>query len=299
MGGNKVTAIILNWNNYPDTKECIDSLATIDYDTLDILVVDNGSTDRSGEKIANEYPSLQVKFNDQNRGFSGGMNSGINEIDIDKTEYIWLLNNDILFPDSEVLHKLIQTISEHPNIGVVSPLIRCYPKTNEIWFKKGVIDWKTGNVDHTDVPDTSKGRIVDSEYIPNCCSLFRADIFEKVGLLPERYFIYYEDVDHGIQIRNAGYRLVTDTKATVYHQQGGTAGDEFDPLYSYYKARNTLLLAQKYPNKLKKSFWIMSPMWAVSQLVNRFLKDGRSGMIPFIRGIRDGVRRKTGKGPYP
>jgi len=244
-------------------------------------------------------PSVEVLYNEKNRGFAGGINPGIRQIINEGTEFIWILNNDTQFPKPDVLTRLINTMIENPNVGVLTPLVREHPDTDTIWFWKGTIDWRTANADHVDAPADLPIGFVETEYIPNCCSLFRSSVFEEVGFLPEQYFIYYEDVDHGIRIRNADYRLVTDTRTTVYHEQGGTSGDEIQPFFSYYNGRNTLFLAKRFNEKRKRSFPLSFPIWIGKQIGYRALNGGYSGILPFIRGIFDGLRGCTGKGPYP
>jgi GT2 family glycosyltransferase len=294
-----VVALILNWNNYSDTAICLSSLNGIDYPNLNLIVVDNGSTDGSGERLDSEFRDIDVLFNDDNRGFAGGMNPGIERALYNGADYIWLLNNDTHFPDTNVLDRLIETMTDNPDIGVVTPLIREYPDTESIWFWRGEIDWRTANADHANVPETIPEGLVETDYIPNCCSLFRTAVFENVGFLPERYFIYYEDVDHGVDIRDAGYRLVTDTATTVYHEQGGTSGDELRPLFSYYNARNLLLFARRFNDRLDSAFPLYIAVWIGKQIGFRALNGAVGGIASFIWGVFDGARGRTGRGPYP
>lgn len=295
----KVTAIVLNWNNYQDTRSCLESLQTVDYENLDVLVVDNGSTDGSGKKIEAKFPSVDLLYNEENQGFAGGINPGIRRAIDNESQFVWLLNNDTQFPNSNVLNQLVETMEANSSAGIVTPLVKEFPDTSEVWFWRGLVDWRTANADHADSPAEFQKNLVETEYVPNCCSLIRVEVFEEVGFLPERYFIYYEDVDYGIHVRDAGYRLLTDTRTTVYHEQGGTSGDELEPLFSYYNGRNTLLLARRFRDKLKPSFPVYFPVWVAKQVGYRILNGGYSGILPFFRGVLDGVLGRTGRGPYP
>ena len=295
----KVVAIVLNWNNYEDTAACLRSIASVEYPNLDVFVVDNGSSDGSGRRINDEFATVTVRYNDHNEGFAGGMNPGIRQALAEGADYVWLLNNDVQFPEADVLSRLVETMTEEPDIGVLTPLVREYPDTDTVWFWRGTIDWRTANADHADVPEALPRGTVETDYVPNCCSLFRASVFTDVGLLPERYFIYYEDVEHGVQIRDGGYRLITDTRTVVYHEQGGTSGDELQPLFSYYNARNLFLFAREFPDRVDSRFPIYASVWVVKQVGYRGLNGAFGGIVSFLRGALDGVLGRDGRGPYP
>ncbi|ELY63476.1 glycosyltransferase family 2 protein [Natrinema versiforme] len=293
-----VVAVILNWNNYDDTSSCIECLLSIGYAELDILVVDNGSTDKSDQKIESEYPMVTVSRTNKNLGFAGGMNAGIQIALQQDPAYIWLLNNDVVIKDSKILDKLTSKLDNNITIGAVSPLIKSYPKTNDIWFWKGYIDWNSGKAHHQNPPIINQKEI-SNEYLPICCALFPSEIFEEVGLLPEIYFLYYEDVDYCTRIRNNEYKLITDTDSVVYHKRGGSTGDRHSRTSTYYNTRNQLLFIQEFKDRISPLY----PLWYMKDLVwestLRLYNKRYKSLHSLYQGAVDGLRQVKGKGPYP
>ena len=119
----RVAIIILNWNGLDDTIACLQSVSNVRYNALEIIVVDNGSSDGSVETIHKIFPEVQIVANASNLGFAEGNNVGIRQA-LDRTDYILLLNNDTtVHPD--ILHHLIPVVEEDPSIAVAGPVI-CY-----------------------------------------------------------------------------------------------------------------------------------------------------------------------------
>lgn len=292
-----VAAVVLNWNNYSDTSTCLDSLSRIEYPKIQHIVVDNGSTDQSKEKIANQFPTVRIISSESNRGFAGGMNLGIQKLIHNGFDYIWLLNNDTEFPRKEVLQSLVEVLETNSNVGMVTPVIWEGRNSRKRWFTRGKINWKTATANHTNPPISSLSELVENQYIPLCSALVDADVFKDIGFLPEQYFLYYEDLDFGVTLRDHGYDIVTCTSTSVVHKQGGTAGRQFDSLYSYYQPRNLLLFARKFRDRLKTSFPPSIARWATEQIAFRIIKGYTA--TPFIQGLYDGIRGRTGKGRYP
>jgi len=290
-----VVAVVLNWNNYDDTSECLRSL--LDLPTpLEIVVVDNGSTDRSGSRIGSEFP-VHMESLPQNEGFAGGMNRGIERALKLGADYVWLLNNDTLFPDGQVVEMLVGRMEAAEDIGIVSPLIREYPETGTIWFERGIVDSTSGEPIHA-LDDKSDGsRVIENEYIPLCAALIRAEVFKTVSLLPEELFLYYEDVAFADGVRSAGFRLVTETGTEAHHKVSASSDGALAPVFSYYVARNILLYNRRTPYRKLSAFGF--GQWALRAVVQRGVNGRFDGALAVIQGIVDGLRGKNGRGPYP
>jgi GT2 family glycosyltransferase len=147
-----VAIILLNWNGYKDTFECLESLATLDYPNFSAYVVDNDSIDGSYEKLLEDNKNgafkIKVKFiqSGATLGFAGGNNVGIQQALEDGYEYFWMLNNDTIV-DAASLSELIKVIQENEEIGIVGSKIYYYG-TNKIWFAGGKVSYWTGTSRH-------------------------------------------------------------------------------------------------------------------------------------------------------
>ncbi|GGC48706.1 glycosyltransferase family 2 protein [Haloferax sulfurifontis] len=293
-----VVAVVLNWNNYEDTRRCLESLLGQNYSNLDVILVDNSSTDNSGERLEREFENVTIKYSDSNQGFAGGMNFGIQTAISDSADYIWLLNNDVHLPRN-TLKNLIPLLESDSNIGILSPTIQT--DSADLWFLQGVVDWGLCRVDHSR-PDRAINSLPDllpNQYIPMCASLIRSEVFEDVGLLPEEYFMYFEDVEFCTEVKEAGYELYTSTNTKITHIGSASSDGDLSPLPTYYNFRNRILLARKYSDKVSSAFWLyylVSILYGITRrLYNREFKSA----APLFLGVTDGVKNSEGRGPYP
>lgn len=299
MGVPYVVTSVVTWNNYDDTRACLDSLLTLDYPNHDIVLVDNGSTDGSANRLETEYESVEMIRTGENLGYAGGMNVGTRKaLELD-AEYVWQLNNDVVIPDESLLSDLVETMKANPDIGMLTPLVTEYPDTGTVWFQKGTIDWKTGNTDHVDPESSGSDGLIYNDYIPNCSLLFPASVLDEVGLLPEEYFLYYDDVEHAVRIQDAGYKLATDTTSRIYHKESKSSRGELGPMYSYYRSRNMVLFREKFRERISDLFLLYLFGWIVEQVGIRIYYGELAGVRGLVEGLFDGLAQVSGKGRYP
>lgn len=206
-----VTAVVVNWNGFENTKRCVESLRDVD-----VVVVDNGSTDGSAERIAAELPDVELIRSDRNRGFAGGANLGIRRALEGGAEYVWHLNNDTQV-EPGTLSALVATAEGDPFVGIVGGAL-----SNE--WGGGRVSISTG----VTKPATGPGDRID--YITGACMLVRRAVFEEVGLFDELFFFYFEDADFCLRARAAGWRLAVAADARVTHTGGATVGEAADRL---------------------------------------------------------------------
>lgn len=232
--------IILNWNQLNDTIECIDSITNQTYKDLDIVVIDNGSTDNSAFEIRKRYPEIKVIENEKNLGFQGGMNVGIRYALSNNAELILLLNNDII-ADPGMIRHLLENFPD--DAGIVSPIMYYYSKPSEIWSSGGdinpiLIESIKSHKNKKKI-DNSTG-LIERDFLPSCAWVVRKDVFEKIGYLDEVYFpIYYDDLDFCLRTRRAGYKLYINTSAKLWHKVSASSGGEYNPRERYLMARNS------------------------------------------------------------
>ena len=292
-----VTAIVLNWNDYDGTAECIKSLQKLEYELLEILVVDNGSNDLSGRQIKSDFPSVNVLFNQENLGFGGGMNSGIKYAMENNTDYIWVLNNDITIENEETLGLLVNKLNRNEEAGAISPLIE--EPNGDLWFAEGFIDTTTGESRHrvTNVGDLSSSQL-ENDYIPACCTLFQSNMLKKVGLFDEDFFIYYDDVDHGIRARQEGYTLITAANCHIVHKGSATSERTGGTIQPYYSARNRWILTRKHSFN-QVSFITDHIHWAIYYFFYYSYNKKFASAYALLLGMLDGLLGRVGKGRYP
>jgi len=302
MNQPSVAAVVLNWESYEDTLSTVKSLKSQEYSNLQIVVVDNGSEDGSGDRLASALDESVIQLG-QNLGFSEGMNHGVKFLEQNDPEYIWLLNNDIKFGQEDILSNLVAAAERNPPVCVVSPLIsttdREYTSGNneEYWFERGEVNLEIGSIGHTSLPEVHE-RLVDSGYVPFTAALIDFETYSDLGGLSDEYFLYYEDVDFCTRAAKVG-RVVVDTDTVVGHDVSNSSdGEGASPTKAYYRLRNHFIYMRKFGKKCpfyQRGFCIQS-----SKEFGEHLLNGEIGCVKaMVRGLVDGLRGDTGKGPYP
>lgn len=259
----KIAIVILNYNGIKNTLECIESLRACDKKNIDleIIVVDNNSSDNSKE-LLRKHKSVSLIENHLNLGYSGGMNSGVRKALQDKADYILLLNNDIV-ADTKFLANMVKKAKKDT---ILSPKIyfaknfefhknRYHKKDlgRVIWYAGGKIDWKNVLGVHIGVDEIDKrqfSKFHSTDFATGAAIFIPRQVFEKIGLLNENYFLYFEDIDFCIRAKEAGFKIMFEPSAIIWHKNAATTGGSGSHLQDYFISRNRLLFAFKYA-KLK------------------------------------------------
>lgn len=238
--------ILLNYNGYKETIECIESLEKITYKNYKIVIVDNASTDNS-EKILkekfNNHVFIQTK---KNLGFAGGNNIGIKHAIKCGAEYILLLNNDTIVKN-DFLEHLVKSSIEGDNVGISIGKIYYYSNPNTIWYAGGYISKFKGNAYHIgmnelDNPNFNKKIYID--FATGCMQLIKVDAIKSVGLMDEDYFLYYEDTDYSCKMIRNGYKILYEPKSVIWHKVSTSTGSH-SKLSEYYLTRNRLIFIKR------------------------------------------------------
>jgi len=208
MRNPKVFVIVLNYNGKAVLPACLDSLYKLNYDNFEVVVVDNNSSDSSFEEARKRFCKFHFIKNNRNIGFSAGNNVAIRWALEKMADYIFLLNNDALV-EKNALKKMIKIAEKNKEEGILSPTIY-KGQTKEIWFAGGKINWLKMRTEHNNFNQ-------NPEYITGCAMLIKKDVFKKIGILDEDYFLYYEDADFSWRARKAGFELKVILEASVFH----------------------------------------------------------------------------------
>jgi hypothetical protein len=222
MAQPKVFILILNYNGKETLKQCLQSVYQLNYPDFEVVVIDNDSKDGSIEEAKHLFSRAHFIKNDKNLGFAAGNNIGIRFALEKGADYVWLVNNDAKV-EKDTLSKLIDAGEQRPKAGILSPLI-LHTQTKNIWFGKGIIDWATMKTLHISPPTLLQS--FTSEYICGCAMLIKKEVFRTIGLLNEKYFLYYEDADFSVKASRAGFELWTIPTAHVLHSEASVNNPE-------------------------------------------------------------------------
>lgn len=250
---NKVGIIILNWNNYHDTKKCINSIKKLEYSNWFCIIVDNDSKDDSYYKLKMEFPRLTFLKNKRNLGYAGGYNKGIKEALSKDCKYVFLVNNDItMHPQS--LRLLVSYMENNEEIGVIGGKIYFMNDPNIIWSAGGKIYWHKAKFTGRGLKESDIGqydREAEVNYLPGAAVLIRTAILKKIGLLPECYFLGGEEADFCVNVKKEGYKNFYIPTAIFWHKVGYSG--QVLPKYQYNRVRNRLMFVERnFPYLLKK-----------------------------------------------
>jgi len=244
----KVSIIILNWNGLEDTIECLDSLKKIAYPDYDVVVVDNGSKGNDIEALKKRFGDyVQIIENDRNYGFAEGNNIGIRYALANLNPgYILLLNNDMVAaPD--FLSELVEVAVRDAWIGIVGPKIYYYNQPNRLQSAGGRINWWIGETSLIGVGEIDKGQfdhVNDVNWVIGGGLLIKRQVLERIGLLYQPYFAYFEEADWCTRCKKGGYRVVYVPSAKLWHKGAATTA-RIGGMRLYYMTRNRFLFMKR------------------------------------------------------
>jgi len=237
----RVLVVVLNWNSAADCLRCLASLQRLTYAAVQVLVVDNGSTDDSLAQIRSGGFGVEVCESNRNLGYAGGNNRGIREGLARGFDYVWLVNPDVVV-EADSLAALVEVGEADPHNGMIGPLVYCMERPDELLSAGGVFgrgrDWHRWIVElDPHVPAAA----AEVGFLSGCALLVKRTMVEAVGLLDERFFLYEEDVEWCYRARRAGWRVAVAARARVWHPDTRTR-DRLAARVTYYITRNQLLL---------------------------------------------------------
>ncbi|MGG3006521.1 glycosyltransferase family 2 protein [Geobacillus stearothermophilus] len=273
-----VAIIILNWNAYDDTFECLKSLEHLTYPYFHVFLVDNDSQDDSFKKLQQDYKegkfNLDITFirTGANLGFAGGNNVAIKEAYNQGYQYFWLLNNDTVV-DPNALTPLVEVLEKDKQVGIVGSKIYYYG-TNKIWFAGGKVNTWTGTSAHIGFKEEDKGQynqLKEVDYITGCSLCFRKEILETVGYMKEDYFLYYEETDWNLKSSNNGWKIVYVPESVVYHKVSISTGGESNPspYVAFYDIRNGYWMVKSTQMKYK---WMTAYLYKYYKALKKLIK---------------------------
>ena len=249
---------------------------------MEVIVVDNASKENEANIISKKYSQVKVVRSDKNLGFAGGNNIGIKEA---KGKYIFLINNDTYFKDFNI-NSLINRLESSDKIGIVCPKLRFawgnnpiqfagYTPLSNITLRNKAIGFGEEDWGQYDIPHSTP-------YAHGAAMLIKREAIEKVGLMPECFFLYYEEIDWSMMFTRAGYEIWYDPSCTVYHKESQTTGQN-SALRTYYITRNRLLIVKRNYKGINKylSYIYLIGIVAPRDII-RFTLNGRFDLVKAI-----------------
>ena len=237
-----VTIVVLNWNNLPDTIECLESLRAVTYPALRLLVVDNGSTDGSEAALRARFPGLDVLQTGENLGFAGGNNAGIRRAFSDGTDHVLLLNNDTAV-DPGFVTALVEAARANPRAGLLSSKILFFDRPDVIWFAGASFHPRLGWGRHRGHGQRDVGQfdlVEETDRATGCSVLATRAFCEQVGLLRDEYFCYAEDLEWSLRARALGFQVLYVPESRVWHKVSRSTGGARSTAAVRYQTRNLL-----------------------------------------------------------
>ena len=283
-----LSIITINYNGLEDTCALIETIPF--NDKMEVIVVDNASTKDEATEIERRHPYVKLIRSDQNLGFAGGNNLGIIAAN---GKYIFLINNDTILKDFNV-QALIDRLESSDKIGVVCPKIRftwnnCpiqyagYTPLSRITVRNQAIGFGEEDKGQYEIAHPTP-------YAHGAAMLIKREAIEKVGLMPECYFLYYEELDWSMMFTRAGYQIWYEPACTIYHKESQTTGLN-SPLRTYYITRNRLLLVKRNYTGINKylAYGYLIGLVAPRDIIKTGIKGQYDLLKATCKGIKDFV----------
>lgn len=268
-----VVAVVLNWRRPAETIACVAALRALAPE-VEPLVVDNGSGDDSVARLRAALPDVRLIEHGRNDGYAGGNNVGIAAALNTGAGAVLVLNNDVVVRPGCV-EALVAALEAHPEWGIVAPL-------SLLADDPSVVDFFTASVDLANLAVVAHGRDerrafaeeAETDYATGSAMLVRREVFDRIGMFDERFFLVWEDVDFCLRARAAGFRIGVTPVAEVLHGRSVTFGGDGAPLFRYFSIRNSFLIVREHVPVLRR--------WRARRMA---LRRYRSGLDRFRTGV--------------
>lgn len=280
----KLSIITVNYNGLKDTCTLIESIPF--NDNMEEIVVDNASKQDEASIIAQRYPHVKTIRTNKNLGFAGGNNVGIKEA---KGKFFFLINNDTVFKEFNI-EPLIKRLESSTTLGIVCPKICFAWGTNSIQYAGytplSKITIRNQAIGFGEEDNGQYNIAHPTPYAHGAAMLIKREAIDQVGLMPDNYFLYYEEIDWSMMFTKAGYEIWYDPTCTIYHKESQSTGQD-SPLRTYYMTRNRLLLVKRNWQGIYKYLAYCYLMCIVA--TRDLLKYAVKGKVDHLKAVINGV----------
>jgi GT2 family glycosyltransferase len=251
-----VSIITVNYNQTGYTLELLQSLQKNKYKNLEVIVVDNGSKENPKPAIQSKYPGVKVILSQKNLGFAGGNNLGI---DAASGKYLFFLNNDTEVSEN-TFEPLVRLFETTPDAGIASPKILYWNSGEKIQYVgSSKINPYTGRNKRIGFKEKDHGQFDQlrvTALAHGAAMMVPRDVIDKVGRMPEVFFLYYEELDWCETIKGAGYRVFVVPESKIYHKESMSIGKN-STVKTFYMTRNRILFMRRHTNGLPRISWML------------------------------------------
>lgn len=287
----KISIIILNLNGKEVIGECLESIEKIDYPNYNVILVDNGSNDKSPQ-IAENFSNVHLIKNGKNVGVAEGFNIGIKyALEYHESDYVFTTNNDITL-DKNVLKELLKVMDDK-KIGISGPLTYYSDDPNRIQFAGGKVDFRKGHTTTTRTGQIDKGNLTIEETDYQGSIFISTNLLKKIGLFNSDYFAYWEDTEFCTRVKRANYKIVCVPTAKIWHK--GSHTFKKMPKFSLYLiTKNMFWFMKTYASK-RQYIWFILCFFGFYFWIRVFImiKNGNTDNFRcYIKGINDGLMKK-------
>lgn len=288
----RVAAVVLNYNGREVTLQTLASLRGLDYPAVELVVVDNGSTDGSWEAVAAAYPEVPQLKVEENRGIAFGLNRGVVWGLERGCDYVLVLNNDIEVEPS-MLTELVRAAEADPAAGIVGPKAYYYWDRERIWSAGGRLLFRETVTRERGMGEIDRGQYDEAgevDYVNGCAALIRSRALREVGLFDPIYVVSVEDADWCVRARRAGWRCLYAPTARLWHMVSHTTGG-YSPGRTFHTGRSTAIFVRRYAGPLRWCSFLLFMAMAFPAAFLRELPRGNQGAAwAKLRGVLAGLR---------
>lgn len=290
-----VYLLILNYKGYKDTCDCIASLREITYQNYRMLIIDNDSQDGSYEKLEADYPDIEMIQTGRNLGYAGGNNMGIEYAMAKGADYVGILNNDIKVEEN-FLEILIEAMEKDENIAIAGPAV-CGWNQEDVQSAGCIINYYKAESGCLNAgkkyPEIDKEPVV-CDYVTGACLLVRASVLKRIGLIPEVYFLYFEETEWCVRTKKLGYKVCCIPKARIWHKESASIGQNSD-LKIYFQDRNRVVFEKRNADRMQ---FIICMIYIIMQTIYRCIskKHCTSGIGTVLDGLSDKISNEYNYG---
>lgn len=293
----KVGVVICNYNKQDYVLACIKSVLESSFTEMDVYVVDNASTDDSVKLIREKYADqVTLIVNEENLGGSGGFNSGLRKALQESYQYLMCVDNDIVM-EKDNIEKLYLFLEENPQVGIVGSKI-CRMQHPERLQELGAnLDFENCThaplykdyLDNAELPEVQY-----CDYVPACSLMIRREVVEKIGIMPEENFIYWDDMEWCYKAKMAGYQVAAYSQARVFHDMGTNAGMTY--FSTYYFWRNKIKFFCKYTPEAKRETMTNALLESLFMtMYGCYYKEKKNQISIMMHAFDDAVHGNLGK----
>lgn len=269
-----VSIITVNYNQSEVTLDLLRTLRGLTYPNVEIIVVDNGSPNDNPQVLKDQYPEIKLIISEKNLGFAGGNNLGIKAA---HGEYMFFVNNDTEVTPG-LIEPLVDLLEKDEKIGMVSPKIKFHWNPELIQYagytKMNPYTIRNATIGFHEKDNGQHNELMETEAAHGAAMMVPKKVIREVGLMPEVYFLYYEEHDWASMIKRAGYKIYYQPAAEILHKESVSTG-KGSPFKTYYINRGRILFTRRNMHGLKK---------ILSLLFQHFVSLPKNAMVFTLKG---------------